>query len=261
MYYDVRPTKRIEIMQYTHTDKFGKVYSGTFTAIFRAYDPFGKLFRKAYGDVPTQMEKLETGMVSTYEMPWKPTTQSRDFLLYNCGTERAHTIIQIAGSATNMTIENKTTGQKCIINELRANDIPAGSYLEINSETEQVWLVKGEDKELAFYYHDMGYITLAPCVPFYGTMYVHFTLGSKEMRADGGTSFAPYMAGQYLMYYSNGVWFKIERVQDSKVAFLDREATRTAYNVVKVAPMNEILIYGTGINLSKLEIDYIPRIR
>lgn len=53
VYYDVRPAKRIEIKQYEYRENGETLYSGTFTATFRCYDPFGKLYTSAYTDTCT----------------------------------------------------------------------------------------------------------------------------------------------------------------------------------------------------------------
>ena len=256
VHYEVHPIKRIEITQYTHSIDGRKRYSGTFTIAFRAYDPFGKLFRNWFDNNATEMELIETGLISSLMMPPYPTPSTRDFLLYNCGFERAHTLIRLAGSAAMMVIENKTTGQKCVVKDLRAGDIPPGATLEISSETGQVWLNKGEERELAFYYHDLGYIMLAPCLPFARDIQISHTMNSKVITSNGG--FLPHMAGQYVWLRTK--WCKIQWVNDT-TAYLDTEAAVTGVSVSPIVAMNEISVYGNGISLTRLDIDYEPRIR
>jgi len=140
---------------------------------------------------------------------------------------------------------------------LRKGDIPPGAFIEVHSESGQVWLVKGEERGLAFYYHDLGYIILAACTPFVRELILFHTLNSKVITSGG--MFKPHMAGQYIWLINK--WYKIHRVQDASTAHLELDASSTGTAVVPVATMNEISIYGSGINLTRLELDYIPRTR
>lgn len=258
VYYEVRPSKRIEIKQYTHGGPGEKKYSGTFTVSFRAYDPFGKLFRNAHADDMRPLEKIETGMLYEGVLPPPPTLLDKRFLLYNCGTEKAHTVIRLAGDVGDgLTIENQTTGQKCEIKGLKAGDIPVGAYLEINSATGQVWLVKGEEKELAFYYHDFGYIQLAPCTPFIREVKVAHTAGSKKIVSAG--LFLPHMVGQFLLI--GGAWHQIHRIQDENTAHTTQNIAVTGSTSTPVVTMNEMVLAGGGIDLTRFEIAHCARIR
>lgn len=258
VYYDVRPVKRIEIRQYTHRVDGIERYSGTFTVAFRCYNPFGKLFRNSYSGVCGEAELIQTGILPADMMPEPAELTSRQMLLYNCGTERANTRIQLAGDVgEGLTIENITTGQQCKIVGLKAGEIPPGAYLEIDSETGQVWLVKGEERELAFHYHDLGYIQLAPCTPFVRNMKIRHEAGSKQIETDG--AFLPHMAGQFIRL--DGVWHKIHRVQDAHTAHLVIDAPATGETDTPVVTMSDIWLRGDGINMTKLEVSYTPRVR
>lgn len=116
VYYDVRPVKRIEIKEYTHREKGELLYSGTFTATFRCYDPFGKLYASSY-DVACEPELIATtGILPTTIMPPSPHVHDTMFLVYNCGTERAPLTIRLAGDVgEGLSIVNETTGQTCKI--------------------------------------------------------------------------------------------------------------------------------------------------
>lgn len=104
------------------------VFSGTFTIEFAAYDPYGYLAYKAYHDYDYDGARVYCGMIEENEMPAAPTTDSRSFLLYNCGTQACDTVLTIGGSAQGITIRNLTNGTKCVLNSL-----PANGYLEIDS--------------------------------------------------------------------------------------------------------------------------------
>lgn len=199
-----------------------------------------------------------TGILKADMMPPAPAVTDTGFLLYNCGTEKAPLIIRLAGDVGDgLSIENETTGQVCKINGLKADEIPAGAYIEINSETGQVWLVKGPDRELAFYYHDMGYIHAAPYTPFERSLIVIHTAGSRQITSEGG--FTPEMAGQYL--YLSGAWMEIRQVNNDSTAQLRNIAPATGWTETPVVTMNKLWLRGDGVNLSRLEVEYIPRVK
>lgn len=216
VYYVVHPAKRIEIRQYTHRVNGELLYSGTFTITFRCYDPFGKLYVDSYGSTCTPALLASTGILPATMMPPTPSASDIGFLLYNCGTERAPLTLRLAGDVgdNGLTIENETTGQVCKIVGLRQDELPPGASLEINSETGQVWLLKGMERELAFHYHDMGYLHVAPCTPFVRSVRVSFTAGDRTITSVGG--FTPDMEGQYV--FLDGAWREIRQANDEDTA-------------------------------------------
>lgn len=81
-------------------------------------------------------------------MPPTPTSLSRNCLIYNPGTERADTLIRLAGDVgSGLEIYNATTDQCCRIIGLRANSLPNGAYLSLDSRKGQVLVHKGDDTE------------------------------------------------------------------------------------------------------------------
>lgn len=257
VYYDVRPVKRIEIRQYTHAMDGQRLYSGTFTITFRCYDPFGILLRTSHEGICTPEEREATGILPTAMMPLLPGLHDRQFLLYNCGTERAHTIFRLAGDVGDgLEIENRTTGQRCAVVGLRSADLPPGAYLEIRSNAGQVWLVQGAERKLAFHYHDLGYIMLAPCTPVVRDAQITYSAGSKVLTSKG--LFDQHMAGQYV--YLDGGWRLIHRVEDPDTAYTDQEMVRTDFDTTPILTMNDIRISG-DFALTRLEIEYFPRTR
>ena len=89
-------------------------------------------------------------------------------LLYNPGTERAKVSIVISGTAGNgVTITNNTTNQSCRYIEFTSND---GDICTdgINGKT---ITDKNGVQELAFLYHDYGFIELEPAFPIKRDIY------------------------------------------------------------------------------------------
>lgn len=206
--YHVRPTKKIEFKDYLQKNGVSgsEYYSGTFTIVFSAYDPFATL-DASYSDYSSNRRAMaETGLIADSMMPTVPELDTiTNFVMYNPGTETGHTIIRFSGytGSSDMKITNNTTGDVCVLKaEL---DIPSNQYIEINSKTGRVELVSSHDgnRQLYFAFHDEGYIKLAPCMPFYRTVYVSTTAGSKAVTATSNI-FSEDMVGQYI--YLEGAW-------------------------------------------------------
>ena len=108
-----------------------------------------------------------TGLLPAAMTPTLPSASSTSFLLYNPGTERAHTVFRIAGNVGDgMLIRNLTTGQRCKVVNLTDEILLPGAHLELDSRMGQPRIALGDSCELAFAMHNEGYIELAPCTPF-----------------------------------------------------------------------------------------------
>ena len=253
----MHPTKRIQISLYSSDLPEGTRFSGTFTATFTCYDPFGQLQKSELGTVPTETELSETGLLPSEMMPEAPAAGSSFFLLYNPGTETAHTVFRIAGDVgeDGLLIRNLTTGQKCKVVNLKASSMLEGACLELDSEKCQTRIALGDESEIAFPFHDEGYITLAPCLPFVRSITVSHRAGSNTVTSDG--AFAPHMEGQYL--YLDG-WKCIRLVMDANTVILSESIVSTGMTDTPVVTMNEIEITG-GEELTSLEVECVLRSR
>lgn len=206
---------------------------------------------------PTETELSETGLLSAEMTPEAPTADSSFFLLYNPGTEVGHSIIRLTGDVgeDGLLIRNLTTGQKCKVVNLKANSLLEGACLELNSEKCQTSIVIGDESELAFPFHDEGYITLAPCIPFIRSIEVSHTAGSNAVTSDG--AFAAHMKGQYLYI---GGWKCIREVVDDNTAILSAAVESTGTAHTPVVTMNEIEVRGCeGLTRFEMECRYRSR--
>ena len=247
----MHPTKRIQISLYSSDLPDGMRYSGTFTATFTCYDPFGQMLKSELDAAPTEAELSETGLLSAEMTPEVTTADSSFFLLYNPGTEVGHTVLRVAGDvgADGLVIRNLTTGQKCKVVNLKASSLLEGAYLELDSEKCQTSIVLGDESELAFPFHDEGYITLASCLPFIRAIEVSHTAGSNAVTSDG--AFAAHMEGQYL--YIDG-WKCILQVTDGNNAILSAAVQNTGTTQTPIVTMNEIEVTG-GEGLTRFEVE------
>lgn len=183
--------------------------------------------------------------------PDTPTAGSSFFLLYNPGTEVGHTIFRIAGDVgeDGLLIRNLTTGQRCKVVNLKADSLLEGACLELDSEKCQTRIELGDEVELAFPFHDEGYITLAPCLPFVRSIEVSHVAGSNIVTSDG--AFATHMEGQYLYI---GGWKCIRQVTDSCTVILSASVESTGTTQTPVVTMNEIEVTG-GEGLTHFEVE------
>lgn len=257
MAYDVYPSKRIQISLYDHAGNAGILYSGTFVASFTAYEPFGRMLRSSYAGTCTDAELSGTGILDEDMMPAAPGLDSPNCLIYNPGTERAHTVIRLAGDVGDgLLIRNLTSGQRCRITRLKEDSLLPGAWLELDSGMGQTRIVLGGESQLAFAFHDEGYLELAPCMPFVRALRISHTAGSNIVTSDHG--FLKPMQGQYL--YLNG-WRKIREITNANQAILSENAEADGTITTPVVTMNEIELSGDNVKLSKLEIEYTPRVR
>jgi len=158
VYWNVRPVKMIEGQEYLDSGR----YSGTFTIVFRAYNPFGYLMRKYNTGSENDNANDYCDLIDSSLMPSPPTTSSRTFNVYNPGRETCGLSIVLRGS-TNNPIEflNTTNQTRCIIRELP----PTTLVLDINGETGMITThtpASTANSEFGFIYHDRGYIRLSP---------------------------------------------------------------------------------------------------
>ena len=227
------------------------MYSGTFTATFTSYDPFGRLQKSGLDTAATETELSETGLLPVEMTPVAPTAGSSFFLLYNPGTEVGHTVFRIAGDVgeDGLLIRNLTTGQRCRVVNLKADSLLEGACLELDSEKCQTRITLGDEVQLAFPFHDEGYITLAPYFPFVRTIEVFHAAGSNTVTSD--RAFLPYMEGQYLYV---GGWKCIRQVTDGNNAILSEVVESTGKTQTPVVTMNEIEVTG-GEGLTRLEVE------
>ena len=198
-----------------------------------------------------------TGLLPATITPPPPNVNSTNFLLYNPGTERAHTVIRIAGNVGDgMLIRNLTTGQRCKVVNLTEESLLPGAHLELDSRMGQTRIVLGDSRELAFAMHDEGYIELAPCTPFERSIAISHTENSNIVTSEG--LFLPHMTGQFL--YLDG-WKKIRQITNAHSAILSEKAASSGTTVAPIVTMNEIEISGENLALTMFEVDYTRRVR
>lgn len=135
--------------------------------------------------------------------------------------------------------------------------IPEGAWLEIDGNAGQVHTVMGDEKELAFEFHDLGYLVLEPCTPMKREVLVSYTEGTRNVSCSSG-AFTGVQKGQYI--FLNKEWRVIGRVLDNRTIELNAAMEQSGTELTDIVTMNTIVLEGDA-ELTMLEIDYIPRTR
>lgn len=255
--YSVRPIKAISPKQYIDNQCGRDIYSGTFTIEFVANEPFGKMTIKALdGEIDYNGSTTDTNILPKRMMPPSANTDNTRFFMYNCGTEKAHTVIRIAGNVdpdNGLTITNTTNGTMCRIIGLDDAVVPDGAWIEIDSESGQVNRVLGDDKQLAFEFHDLGYIRLDPAELIRDVL-VTYKSGERVVFNNAGM-FSDVKAGQYV--YLDNQWRYIGRVIDENTIEINVAMDKGGTEISNVATMNVITL-SSGAAQSLFEMDYTP---
>ena len=253
--YTAYPNGRPEIKDYIENRDGTVKHHGMMLIRMKAYDPFAKVLPDAIMEEHICGTKGEILMLGN-KTPETPSTDAKNFLLYNCGTEETPLTIRMAGeSGDRMVIRNKTTGQECVIHHMTKGVTgDAGKILQVDSGTGRVELI-GMKRELAFEMHDGGYISLAPNCSFETAALARYTSGSKTVTLSDGAY--EEMAGQYI--YLNGAWRKIEAYINARQISIDTVMTKNGAESTMIVTMNEMEIEGGELTL--LECVFEPKVR
>ena len=252
----------------TVTDvKTGEMYNylnGLVTITMKASYPFARcdtmysLPTDEYHDAvmlnSALFEKPEMVPPTTFEN----ITTTQRFMLGNPGTERAHVAIVAAGDAgTGIIIENKTTNQKCKLvamsKAITSDDHKRLVVDGINGKTVLYDTVE-RTSEIAFLYHDYGYIELEPGFPALRNIYANY---NNQPQVTFTNIIDQDVIGQYV--YLNDKWCKLTEQIDSHTFNLDRSPGIVGYNKTMIMPMNEVEVRAiTTMDLTHLSFIYKP---
>lgn len=255
VHYHVRPVKRITGKIYTsrHDGANEDTYSGTFTIVFKAYDPFGYMTYNTYSGIDMDGAGRYCGILEESEMPPLPSVSDTSVLIYNCGTQPCDTIIKIGGTAADgLSITNRANGQVCSVTSQ-----PNIGYLEINSLYGSVEHVNGTTRELVFEFHDDGFIQLEPYGRLIDNVQVSFTKSSNQISISN-TEISDELIGKYV--FQSGEWIRIIAVLSNGMIVQAKSMNADGACMTKITSMNEIDIEGNNVSLNKLEIEYTPRV-
>lgn len=154
---------------------------------------------------------------------------------------------------------NEENGTECVLTGLDQGSFASGEYLEVDGERMTVRIRGGAAVTNGCAYHDKGYIALTPNRVLAEAVEIVTTAGSTAV-AGGVGAFTQGMVGAYL--WLDGRWKKLVAVADEQSATVDAAAQETGTVRTTIATMNTLTMTGgVGATLTKLEFDYVPRVR
>lgn len=234
--------------------------NGLVTLQLKAYYPFGRCDDLGCDDLDETMEGA-TALINTTKVPaveavtdGETLTEQKTILLYNGGTERAAVAIELAGDVDEgVTIANSTTGQKCHFVALsNAATSSVGKYLVCDGMNGKTILTNGTKSELAFLYHDYGFIDLEPAYPIRRNIQASYTAGSTEVYCEGGAG----TTGQYI--WLDGSWRQIMLSDEVSLTVLP-VPENSGSEETEIVTMNEITITpDSTMALTRLNFRYKP---
>ena len=244
-----KPTGKVYTVR--NDNDLDEVYSGTMSIFFKCYEPFGKMAYTSYDTYDADGAMDHCGILEKNEMPVDISPALGTYLIYNPGTEPCDTIIRIGGTAPNgLTIQNSSDDVCKIVS------LPSSGYLEINSDHGTVKTMPGD--ELAFEYHDEGYIRLDPCTPYERDVMVSYAANSNIV-SFVARSTADSLVGRYVRL--NGEWLRIVSIHSENSVIVSKKLSTSGVEQTMVCTMNELTVSGEGASLTKFEIEYVPLIR
>jgi len=186
-------------------------------------------------------------------------TPQNSILLYNPGTERAKVDIIISGTAGDgITIANNTTKQMA---RYIAFNNESGEIYTDGTNGKTVRILNGKT-ELAFLYHDYGFIELEPAFPILRDIFATCT-GSTISTVNilySDPEEKEWYNGKYIFLKNNleNKWCKINRCEDKHTLSLTQEGINCSIQT-SIVSMNEITVTPTqGSSINKLSFIYKP---
>ena len=197
-------------------------------------------------------EKDEMIQPATYEN----LTQKTTIALANQGTERAALGVAIAGDVGDgVVITNETTGQSCkfvAITKEKTSDV--NKEVIIDPISGKTLLVGAGTKQLAFLYHEYGFLELESSFPAKRNLYIS-TLGDNRINVSNILS--ENHVGKYI--FAAKEWRKIIAQPDTHTLEVDTDAAAGSLERTMIIPMNEITITPiTTMDITSLRFIYKP---
>lgn len=197
-------------------------------------------------------EKDEMIQPATYE----DITQQTMIPLANQGTERAALGIAIAGDVGDgVIISNSLTGQSCkFVAISKAKTSNVNKEVIIDPISGKTLLVGVGTKELAFLYHEYGFLELESSFPAVRNLYIN-SLGGNAINV--ANIMNEDIVGKYI--FAAGSWRKITEQPDKHTLIVNSEVPAGSMERTMVIPMNEIIITPiTTMDITSLRFIYKP---
>lgn len=213
------------------------------------------------GDLCHDDVMLNTGQLEKEEMvpslSYSNLSSATKILLVNPGTERAQVGIAASGDAgSGIIIANNTTKQKCRIvamSKAITSDVNREVFIDgLNGKT----LLRGEGiNQIAFLYHDEGFIELEPSYPVIRKVFVSYEPGTKVTFIN---NIIEDIVGKYI--FIDHKWRKIITQEKDYLTVQAEDAlTSAGSEQTMITLLNEIYVSPVStMSLDKISFIYKP---
>lgn len=254
-------------------DEMYNYENGLIVITMKAYYPYargveinGRMLCNLYTDPYHEEIMSNTALLDKEEMVpqtsfTSPPVNPHEIILFNPGTERASVSLVIAGQAGDgVTIYNKTTDQTC---RYVAFNTSENEYIYTDGFSGKTVLDNGSSRNLAFLYHDYGFIELEPAYPIKRNIYATYNGLNVSVKNLLYEDDEDYRKGWYIgKYIYLDDWYKINEVIDKhtlNVMPRNGQTPGIGERSTSIALMNELIVTPTqDTTISKLNFIYKP---
>ena len=183
-------------------------------------------------------------------------TVQTSFVIANPGPETAAAGIAIAGNVGDgVVITNATTGQSCkLVAISKAVTTNKNKYVLVDSISGKTVLTDGVSAQLAFLYHEYGFLSLASSYPAVRDVYINYYNGYN---IDVVNILTQDVIGQYIFVHDK--WYKIVAQPDKHTLTVSEHISATGSERSTIMPMNEITITPVStMDISSLKFIFKP---
>ena len=221
------------------------------------YDPFSDEEEKE-NDIVLSSTALVENENMIPDVSFSNLTSATTFILHNPGTEYAPLSIIAAGdTGLGVTIRNETTNQNCrliAMEKATTSDLDKAVYVDgMNGKTSLIGMNDGSSS-LAFYYHDSGFIKLAPAYPALREIYVSNV--EDDVCTLVNTIYQD-VTGWFI--FIAGQWVEILEQQDENTLKLAEQVSSFDQQRTMITRMNKIsIIPDDTMELTHISFSYKP---
>lgn len=180
---------------------------------------------------------------------------TRSFIIGNPGTEPAAIGLSVSGNVgKGLIVKNITTDQEIKIVKLtKSITTNVNKSLYIDSLNGKTYL-KGTNTELAFMYHEHGFISLEPGFPAYRNIYISYVSGNT-LKTEG--CFTYNVVGMYI--FAGNKWHKITSQPDENTFVIADSVSSSGEERTMIMKMNEFTVEAVDtVSIDKLSISFKP---
>lgn len=239
------------------TPEYTNYLNGVVTITLKAMYPFARsdIFVNKRTDQSHNMLMLNSAVFEKHDMELPKEfdlTQQTSLTLANPGTERATLGVAISGDVGDgVIISNKTTGQSCkIVAVTKQNTTNLNKKVIVDPISGKTILTGGGSNELAFKYHEYGFLELESSFPAARDLYINY-MSSNSINATNILN--EDFVGRYIFVKDR--WHKIIAQPDKHTLRIVENVTGTGSEKTMIIPMNEITV--TPVTTMDIHLEFI----